>query len=51
MQDVSLPLLLPGMTMNTSEGDYYPIEEMKLMRFNGERWELFGDIISGQVTN
>jgi branched-chain amino acid transport system substrate-binding protein len=51
MQDVSLPLLLPGMTMNTSETDYYPIEEMQLMRFNGERWELFGDIISGQMTN
>jgi len=49
MKDVSLPLLLPGMTMNTSETDYFPIEEMQLMKFNGERWVNFGEIISGEV--
>jgi branched-chain amino acid transport system substrate-binding protein len=51
MQGIELPLFLPGMAMNTSEGDYYPIEQMQLMQFNGERWELFGDVISGEVTN
>ena len=51
MQDVQLPLFLPGMAMNTSEKDYFPIEQMQLMKFNGERWELFGDVISGEVTN
>jgi branched-chain amino acid transport system substrate-binding protein len=49
MKDVTLPLFLPGMSMNTSETDYFPIEQMQLMRFNGERWETFGDIISGEV--
>lgn len=49
MQDVPLPLFLPGMAMNTSEGDYFPIEQMQLMRFNGERWENFGEVISGEV--
>lgn len=49
MNDVSLPLFLPGMTMNTTETDYFPIEQMQLMKFNGERWETFGDIISGEV--
>lgn len=49
MKDVSLPLFLPGMTMNTTETDYFPIEQMQLMRFNGERWETFGDIISGEI--
>jgi hypothetical protein len=26
-----------------------PIEQMQLMRFNGEAWELFGDVINGEV--
>ena len=47
MQDVRVPMLLPGMSMSTSESDYFPLEQMQLMRFNGERWELFGDIIAG----
>ena len=41
--DVALPLLLPGIKMNTSPTDYYPIEEMRLQRFNGERFEVFGE--------
>ncbi len=49
MKDVTLPLFLPGMAMNTSETDYFPIEQMQLMKFNGERWENFGDVISGEV--
>ena len=47
MQNVRVPMLLPGMTMSTSESDYFPLEQMQLMQFNGERWELFGDIIAG----
>jgi ABC-type branched-subunit amino acid transport system substrate-binding protein len=38
---------LPGIAINTSETDFYPIEQMQLMEFNGERWELFGDVIDG----
>ena len=49
MKDVTLPLFLPGMSMNTSDTDYFPIEQMQLMKFNGERWENFGEIISGEV--
>jgi hypothetical protein len=49
MKDVTLPLFLPGMAMNTSETDYFPIEQMQLMKFNGERWENFGEVISGEV--
>jgi branched-chain amino acid transport system substrate-binding protein len=40
---------LPGITINTSATDFYPIEQMQLMEFNGERWELFGDIIDGSA--
>uniref|UniRef100_UPI00132FD71D ABC transporter substrate-binding protein n=1 Tax=Escherichia coli TaxID=562 RepID=UPI00132FD71D len=42
-------LMLPGVMVNTSPDDYFPIEQMQLMRFNGEAWELFGDVITGEV--
>ncbi|KRQ15453.1 ABC transporter substrate-binding protein [Bradyrhizobium manausense] len=42
-------LMLPGIMVNTSLDDYFPIEQMQLMRFNGQAWELFGDVITGEV--
>ncbi|MHC2334894.1 ABC transporter substrate-binding protein [Bradyrhizobium sp. USDA 4454] len=42
-------LMLPGIMVNTSPDDYFPIEQMQLMRFNGAAWELFGDVITGEV--
>jgi ABC-type branched-subunit amino acid transport system substrate-binding protein len=42
-------LMLPGIMVNTSPDDYFPIEQMQLMKFNGEAWELFGDVITGEV--
>ncbi|KJC36138.1 branched-chain amino acid ABC transporter substrate-binding protein [Bradyrhizobium sp. LTSP885] len=42
-------LMLPGVMVNTGPDDYYPIEQMQLQRFNGEAWELFGDVITGEV--
>jgi branched-chain amino acid transport system substrate-binding protein len=47
MKQVELDLTLPGITVTTSANDFYPLEQMQLMKFNGERWELFGDVISG----
>jgi len=38
-------MLLPGVKVNTSPTDYYPVEQLRLMRFKGESWELFGDVI------
>lgn len=49
MSEVPLDLTLPGITMTTSDSDFYPLEQMQLMRFNGERWELFGDVIDGSA--
>ena len=49
LKNVQLPMLLPGVTMNTSANDFYPIEQMQLMKFNGERWDLFGPIIAGEI--
>jgi branched-chain amino acid transport system substrate-binding protein len=47
LKSVNLPMLLPGITINTSATDFYPIEQMQMQKFNGQRWELFGPIISG----
>ena len=46
LHDLSLPLLLPGMKINTSPTDYRPIKQMQLARFNGTNWELFGELLS-----
>jgi len=42
-------LMLPGIMVNTGPDDYFPIEQMQLMKFNGEAWELFGEVITGEV--
>jgi branched-chain amino acid transport system substrate-binding protein len=42
-------VLLPGITVNTSPTDLAPIKQLRLMRFEGDRWRLFGDVIAGAV--
>jgi len=46
LKNLELPMLLPGIRINTGPNDYYPIEQMQLMRFNGDHWERFGPVIS-----
>jgi branched-chain amino acid transport system substrate-binding protein len=41
--------LLPGIKVNTSATDFAPISAVQLMKFKGESWELFGDIIDGEA--
>jgi ABC-type branched-subunit amino acid transport system substrate-binding protein len=41
--------LLPGITINTGPQDFAPIQKVQLMKFKGERWELFGQVMSGEV--
>ncbi|UPJ59528.1 ABC transporter substrate-binding protein [Bradyrhizobium sp. 192] len=41
--------LLPGIKVNTSASDFAPISQVQLIRFKGEHWERFGDILSGDV--
>jgi branched-chain amino acid transport system substrate-binding protein len=47
VQDFTTPMLLPGITVNTSPTNYMPIRQFQPQRFNGENWELFGDVPSG----
>jgi branched-chain amino acid transport system substrate-binding protein len=49
IKDLVLPGLLPGIKVNTSATDFAPISSVQLMRFKGQTWERFGDIISSDV--
>jgi ABC-type branched-subunit amino acid transport system substrate-binding protein len=49
LKDFRTEMLLPGIMVNTSPTDFAPISQLQLQRFKGERWELFGDVISGDV--
>jgi len=42
-------ILLPGIAINTSATDFAPISQLQLMKFQGEKWQLFGDVISADV--
>jgi branched-chain amino acid transport system substrate-binding protein len=41
--------LLPGVKVQTSATDFAPISQLQLMKFKGDKWDLFGDVISGDV--
>ncbi len=45
LKNLSHPMLLPGITINTGPNDFAPIKQMQMQKFNGERWELFGPIM------
>ena len=49
LKDFRTEVMLPGIKISTSATDFAPINHLQLMRFKGERWNLFGDVISGQV--
>ena len=49
LKDFRTEVLLPGIKINTSPSDFAPISQLQLMRFQGEKWELFGDVLSSDV--
>jgi branched-chain amino acid transport system substrate-binding protein len=49
MRDFEPLGLLPGVKVNTSPTDFAPLSQLQLMRFKGESWERFGDVISSDV--
>jgi branched-chain amino acid transport system substrate-binding protein len=51
LKDFETDTLLPGIKINTSPTDFAPISQLQMMRFKGEKWDLFGDIISGDLSN
>jgi branched-chain amino acid transport system substrate-binding protein len=44
LRDFRPELTLPGILINTSPSDYYPVEQLQLIRFDGERYQPIGDV-------
>jgi len=49
LKDFEFGMLLPGIKIDTSASDFFPMEQMQLMRFDGEAWRLMNDVITGEV--
>ncbi|GAC1502191.1 MAG: ABC transporter substrate-binding protein [Bradyrhizobium sp.] len=49
LKDFRTEVLLPGIKINTGPNDFAPISQLQLMKFKGERWELFGEVISADA--
>ena len=49
LKNLELGMLLPGIKVNTSANDFAPVKQMRMQRFNGESWELFGPVMTGEV--
>jgi ABC-type branched-subunit amino acid transport system substrate-binding protein len=47
IKNLELPMLLPGIKVNTSPTDHVPVEQMQFMRFNGKQWVRFGELETG----
>ena len=47
IKDLELPMLLPGIKVNTSPTNHHPLRQMQLQKWNGKMWERFGPIIEG----
>jgi branched-chain amino acid transport system substrate-binding protein len=45
LRNVSLPLLLPGVAVNTGPDDYLPFQQLWMRRFDGRSWVSFGDLL------
>ena len=50
LKDFESDLLLSGIKVNTSPSDYYPLEQLQLVRFSGERYEMLGPVIDGGIS-
>jgi len=51
LKDVKIGALMPGILLNTGPKDHFPIEQMQLMRFKGDKWEMFGSLLEGRITD
>ena len=49
LKDLELPMLLPGIKINTSGTDHLPVEQMQMMRFDGKQWVRFGEVLDARV--
>ncbi len=47
LHDAPDPVLLPGITVNTSPTNFHPIRAMQLQKWTGSTWQRFGSVIEG----
>jgi branched-chain amino acid transport system substrate-binding protein len=47
LKELQQDLFLPGIKINTSPADFHPLKQNQMQKFNGERWEYFGPIMTG----
>jgi branched-chain amino acid transport system substrate-binding protein len=47
LKNVEVPVLLPGIKVNTSPTNFHPLRAMQLVKWDGKTWAPFGDIIQG----
>ena len=43
---MKVPMMLPGITITTGADDFYPVEQMQMVQFDGETWQELGEILS-----
>ena len=46
LHDLQLPLMRPGIRIDTSPTDFYPIQQLQMIRFDGKHWQAFGELSS-----
>jgi branched-chain amino acid transport system substrate-binding protein len=49
LRNFTLPMLQPGITINTSPTDFRCIKQVRMERFDGQRFQTFGEVISGAI--
>jgi branched-chain amino acid transport system substrate-binding protein len=49
LHDFTVPMLLPGITANTTPTDFAPLKQVQMAKFDGQRWNLFGDLLRGAI--
>jgi ABC-type branched-subunit amino acid transport system substrate-binding protein len=47
LKDLDVPVLLPGIKVNTSPTNFHPIRQMQLQKWEGKSWKLFGSVLEG----
>ena len=50
VRNLDVPMLLPGITVNTSPTDFHTIAALQLARWDGRSWVRFGEVIQGMAT-
>ena len=50
IRDLEVPVLLPGIRVNTSPTNYHPIRQMQLQKWTGQTWQRFGSILEGAAS-